>query len=40
MIEINRSLYMDEKTGQRNDEFYLIQSQIKTLLKEIGYYEI
>ena len=35
MIEINRSLYMDEKTGQKNNQFLLVQDHIKTLLKEI-----
>lgn len=40
MIEINRSLYMDEKTGQKNNQFHLVQNQIETLLKEITHYEI
>jgi hypothetical protein len=27
---------MDEKTGQKNNQFLLVQDHIKTLLKEIG----
>ncbi len=40
MIEINRSLYMDEETGEKNDQFYLIQAQIENLLREIARYEV
>jgi N-formylglutamate amidohydrolase len=34
MVEVNRSLYMDEK-GAKNGNFEIIQGQIQTLLRAV-----
>lgn len=35
MIEINRELYMDEDTGEKNDSFVEIKSNIRRLINQI-----
>ena len=35
MIEINRELYMDETTGEKNNSFVEIKSDIFTLISQI-----
>lgn len=35
MIEVNRSLYMNEETGEKNSYFYKIQAMITTILKTL-----
>ena len=35
MIEINRGLYMNEETGEKNDSFVEIKSDICMLIKQI-----
>ena len=39
MIEINRSLYMDEKNGEKKDSFESIKEHIQTLLWFIWKFE-
>ena len=39
MIEVNRGLYMDEMTGEKNNGFGRTLEQIKEVLKEIGKFE-
>ena len=39
MIEINRSLYMNEQTGERNEKFEDIKQLISTFLTDISNYE-
>ena len=36
MIEVNRSLYMDQATGRRKDEYAKVRSDICGLLKLLG----
>lgn len=36
MIEINRSLYMDEATGAKSEEFGRLKGQIESLLASVG----
>ncbi|GAG87775.1 unnamed protein product, partial [marine sediment metagenome] len=35
MIEINRELYMKEDTGEKNDSFVEIKSNIRRLINQI-----
>jgi len=39
MIEVNRSLYMDEITGRKKDTFVAIKEQINTFLRSIIKYQ-
>lgn len=39
MIEVNRSLYMDEATGAKSEEFGCLKEQIESLLASIGEFE-
>ena len=38
MIEVNRALYMDEKTGEKGDHFAQVQEQLSSVLEAIGKY--
>ena len=38
MIEVNRKLYMDEKTGEKSKQFHATKKLIKGLIKEIRNY--
>ncbi|KKM98424.1 hypothetical protein LCGC14_1158130 [marine sediment metagenome] len=35
MIEINRGLYMNEDTGEKNDSFVEVKSNIRKLVNQI-----
>jgi N-formylglutamate amidohydrolase len=35
MIEINRELYMNEETGEKNDSFLEIKCNIRRLINQI-----
>ena len=35
MVEIKRSLYMDEKTGEKNSHFIKLKNDISKILKKI-----
>ncbi len=39
MIELNRSLYMDEATGEKLEAFAKIRSQIQRVLRRIADFE-
>ena len=36
MIEVRRSLYMDEKTGRKKQEFQIVQEHISTIIKSLA----
>ena len=35
MIEINRKLYMDESTEERNSSFYELKTKLKSIIKAL-----
>jgi len=39
MIELNRSLYMDEKTGKKSAGYPLIEKTIRDILKDLAEFE-
>ena len=36
MLEINRSLYMDEKTGNKNKKFCTVKEDIKNIILKLN----
>jgi N-formylglutamate deformylase len=40
MVEVNRSLYMDEQTGDRSNQFFQTKNMIDGLIKEAINFEV